>query len=49
MKQVLDIKRASTELVDSKRCLILIDHEALPCKQFGRLEMIPEDNIIDDL
>ena len=28
------------------RNLIIVDHEALPCKLFGRHEMFPRDEVI---
>ena len=45
----LNLKKMADSFLKSNRCLILIDHEALPCKQFGPGEMIPEEKTIEDL
>ena len=45
----LDIEQCAAKFGKSRRCLVLIDHEALPRKQFGRGEMQPTDQTIMDL
>jgi hypothetical protein len=45
-QQNLDLKKVAEHFLKSNRCFILIDHEALPCKQFGKGEMIPEEKTI---
>jgi hypothetical protein len=45
----LDIEACAAKFGKCHRCLILIDHEALPRKQFGRGEMHPTDQTIMDL
>ena len=45
----LDIEQCVSKFGKCHRCLILIDHEALPRKQFGRGEMQPTDQTIEDL
>ena len=47
--KILDNKRLAQEFLNSNRCLILIDHEALPCKPFSRGDMIPEEKTLEDL
>ena len=42
----MDIKRQALIAVSHRKNLIMIDHEALPLKQFGRHEMCPRNQII---
>lgn len=45
----LNIDECTTKFRKSRKCIILIDHEALPRMQFGRGEMQPTDKTIVDL
>lgn len=45
----LDVEFCSNKFGKSRKCLIMIDHEALPRMQFGRGEMQPTDKTINDL
>ena len=42
----MDYKKHALQAVSHRKNLIMIDHEALPFKQFGRCEMCPRTQII---
>ena len=49
LPQLLNLTNFNTDFLHSNRSLIIINHEALPCKQYGKYHMQPQDQTIEYL